>query len=430
MKTIKGITLAGCAILLALVIGCSKKQGAQAISSGGVSITILMGKPEVAAQFEKMLADYGGKTGVKITMIPLAGQDAYEKMITLYASGNAPSILMVGQEFEEFQDKFLDLTDTSLVERANEGTIDFVTRDGRVYGLPTTVEAYGIIYNPATVRAALGDDVDPREIKTTSELSRFFEALKAAGKGPFTLSPMDWSLGAHLSNTVYALQNESHEERHKFFEDLKSGSVSLSNNTVFNGWVDTLDVLLKYNIHAASPLAPVYEDGMLELATGDAAAWFMGNWAYPELAAIEKADYQFIPVPVSNNPGDYGNGKIAIGVPSYWCVDKSGNSEAQQKAALEFLSWFIETKEGQDYYVNELNFIPAYQGFEIEPADKMSAQIAAFLNTGNNLEWMNTYYPAGGFQIMGAAIQKYVGGVINRTQLAEEFEKYWKSIKD
>jgi raffinose/stachyose/melibiose transport system substrate-binding protein len=413
-----------------LLVGCGKKGDSGAANNDApVSITILMGKPEVAGQFEKMLADYGKKTGINITMIPLAGQDAYEKMITLYASGNAPTILMVGQEFDEFKNKFLDLTDTSFAKKANEGTLDFVTVDSRIYGVPTTVEAYGIIYNPAVVAKTLGD-IDPGQIRTQAELRQFLETIKSRGAGSFTLSPMDWSLGAHLSNTVYAAQSDNREARHQFIKELKAGSVSLIENPVFNGWVDTLDILLEYNIHRSSPMSPVYEDGMMELAGGDAAAWFMGNWAYPELAAIEKEDYRFIPVPVSNNPADYPNGKIAIGVPSYWCIDKSGNSEAQQKAAIDFLSWFIETKEGQNYYVNELNFIPAYQGFEIEPVDSMSKQIAVFLSAGDALEWMNTYYPAGGFQAMGAAIQRYVDGVIDRKGLAEAFENYWKSVKD
>ncbi|MDN5314648.1 MAG: maltose transport system substrate-binding protein [Clostridiales bacterium] len=399
------------------------------LDTSDVSITILMGKPEVGSQFEKMLSEYSANTGVNVTMIPLAGQDAYEKMTSLYASGNAPSILMVGQEFEEFQDKFLDLSNTDFIAKAGEGTLDFVTVDGKIFGAPTTVEAYGIIYNPAVVEKALGTGFDSSEIKTIDDLKDFFESLKNAGVGPFTLSPMDWSLGAHLSNTVYAAQSDSHEERHEFIEKLKAGEVSLAENDIFNGWVDVFDLMLEYNIHSSSPLSPVYEDGSLDLAVGDAASWFMGNWAYPELVAIDDQDYRFIPIPVSNNEQDYANGKIAIGVPSYWCVDASGNNEAQQKASLDFLSWFITTAEGQKYYVEELNFIPAYSGFEIEPSDAMSVQIVDMLNSGDSLEWMNTYYPAGGFQAMGAAMQKYIDGVIDRAELAQEFEEYWESVE-
>lgn len=397
--------------------------------NGGTSITILMGKPEVGSQFEQMLAEYTKNTGVNVTMIPLAGQDAYEKMTSLYASGNAPNILMVGQEFGEFQDKFLDLTETPFVKNASAGTTDFVTVDGKVYGTPVTVEAYGIIYNPATVKAALGEGVDPSTIKTQSELKKFFADLQAKGVAPFTLSPMDWSMGAHLSNTIFAAQSEERDARHAFMADLKAGKVTLADNEAFNGWVDLLDLLIANNKHADAPLAPVYEDGSLELATGDAATWFMGNWAYPELIKMDQQDYKFIPVPVSDNASDYANGKIAVGVPSYWCVDKSTSTPEQQQASIDFLTWFLTTKEGQNYYVQQLNFIPAYNGFEVQPADAMSAQIASLLDSGNTLEWMNTYYPAGGFQAMGASMQKYLDGKIDRAGLAAEFEAYWKTAK-
>lgn len=398
-------------------------------TGGGTSITVLMGKPEVAKQFEQMLTNYTKATGVSVTMIPLAGQDAYEKMTSLYASGNAPNILMVGQEFDEFKDKFLDLTQTDFVKKAGEGTLDFVTVDGKVYGTPVTVEAYGIIYNPAVVTPILGKDFDPTAIKTQAELADFFAKLQAGGAAPVTLSPMDWSLGAHLSNTVFAAQSANRDERHAFMQSLKEGKTDLMSNAAFNGWVDTLDLMVANNLHKDSPLSAVYEDGSMDLASGSAACWFMGNWAYPELSAIEKNDYRFIPVPVSNNPSDFANGKIAVGVPSYWCVDKSVSSAAQQKAAVDFLNWFLTTKEGQEYYVNELNFIPAYSGFKTQPTDAMSRQIAQLLEKSNTLEWMNTYYPAGGFQAMGASMQKYIGGKIDRAGMAAEFEAYWKSVK-
>lgn len=419
------------ALLLCMttLAGCGGQGASGGANANGTSITILMGKPEVGKQFEQMLSDYTAATGVSVTMIPLAGQDAYEKMTSLYASGNAPTIMMVGQEFTEFQDKFLDLSDTPFAQKASEGTLDFVTVDGKVYGTPVTVEAYGIIYNPAVVAPILGESFDPTAIKTQSELADFFTKLQAGGVAPFTLTPVDWSMGAHLSNTVFAAQSDSHDERHAFLQDLKDGKVDLMSNAAFQGWVDTLDLLAANNAHKDSPLSAVYEDGSLELATGDAATWFMGNWAYPEISAIDKQEYRFIPIPVSNNASDYANGKIAVGVPSYWCVDKSANSEAQQKAAVDFLTWFLTTKEGQEYYVNQLNFIPAYSDFETQPTDAMSRQIAQLLDEGNTLEWMNSYYPAGGFQAMGASMQKYIAGKIDRAGLAAEFEDYWKSAK-
>jgi raffinose/stachyose/melibiose transport system substrate-binding protein len=242
MKVKKILAVLCASTLLLGGVACGGSSDNKGGSSEAKEISVLMGKPEVSAQFEEMLKAYATETGVKVTMIPLAGQDAYEKMTSLYASGNAPNILMVGQEFDEFKDKFMDLTDTKFVKNAAEGTLDFVTVDDKVYGTPTTVEAYGIIYNPDTIKEALGDGIDPSTIRTQDELVKLYKDLEAAGVAAFTLSPMDWSLGAHLSNSVYAAQSDKHDERHQFFEELKEGKVSLKDDPVFNGWVDLLDI--------------------------------------------------------------------------------------------------------------------------------------------------------------------------------------------
>lgn len=391
-------------------------------------ITLFMAKPEIASQFESMISDYNAK-GNDVTLIPLtASQEVYEVMTSLYASGNAPTISQISQEFSEFQDKFLDLTDEAFTQAAGEGTLDFTTVDGRVYGVPATVEAYGVIYNPTVIADIFGADYDPTQIRTKDEFAAFLQTIEDAGVAPVHFTTVDWSVGAHLSNTVYTAQSADRATRHQFFEDLKAGSVSLADNEVFNEWVDFVDLLMKYNVNKDAPLAPVFEDGIMDLGTGKTAVWFMGNWTYPNLADVADNGYKFIPVPVGNDPDHYANGKIAIGVPSYWCVDKSQNDEAQQQAAVDFLNWFITTPEGQDYYVNQLSFIPAYSGFDVQPSDPMSQQVADLLNSGNSLEWMNNYYPAGGFQAMGVSIQKYIDGVIDRQGLATEFEDYWKSL--
>ncbi len=430
-------------ICAGMLAGCSSGGGTQqpaasatpssaapaAASGAKTNVTILMGKPEVGSQFEEMLANYNkNNPNVNITMIPLAGQDAYEKMTSLYSSGNAPSILMVGQEFDEFKDKFLDLSETLPAKNANDGTMDFVTVDGKVYGIPTTVEAYGIIYNKDVINKTLGADYDMKKINTRDGLKAAFDALKEKGVEPFTLSPMDWSLGAHLSNSIFTNQGKTYEERHKFLDDLKAGKVDLASNQVFNGFMDTFDLLIEYNMSKAAPLAPVYEDSMLHLGMGEAAMWFMGNWAYPQLKEVSDVDYEFVPVVISNNPSDNGNNSIAVGVPSYWCVDKSANTKEQQDAAVKFLEWFTTTPEGQDYYVNKLNFIPAYKEFKVSPADSMSRQMVKFMEDGKTLEWVNLYYPAGGFQKMGASMQKYIDKKIDRAGLAKEIQDYWASV--
>ncbi|AJH01925.1 ABC transporter substrate-binding protein [Clostridium beijerinckii] len=437
MKKVKLLSvLLSITLVVGILAGCgSKTTGGdstnQSTSDKKVEVNILMGKPEVAKQFEDILAEYNKESKTaKVSMVPLGGQNAYEKMTALYASNNAPTISMVGQEFESFKDKFLDLGGESWVKNAMDGTLDYVKDDNKVLGMPVTVEAFGFIYNKKVLDEAVGGSFDPAMVKTTKDLEDLFKKIEAKGKQALHISPMDWSLGAHLTNIFFTTQSQNRDDRHKFMSDLKAGNVSLKDNKLFNGWLDTFDLMKKYNSAKASPLSPQYEDGPQQLATGQVGMWFMGNWAYPQIKELDDSgEYGFLPVPVSNNAYDYGNSQISVGVPSYWCVDASQSSKEQQEEAKKFLSWLVNDPKGQDGYVNSLNFIPIYTNITLKPADPISNNILKYMSNKQTLEWMNNYYPADGWPKMGASMQKYLDNKIDRNGLVDEFEAYWKTAK-
>jgi raffinose/stachyose/melibiose transport system substrate-binding protein len=59
----------------------------------------------------------------------------------------------------------------------------------------------------------------------------------------------------------------------------------------------------------------------------------------------------------------------------------------------------------------------------------MAKEIAGYVNAGKTLEWMNTYFPAGGQELYGASSQKYMTGKINGEKYAAEREAAWKGKK-
>lgn len=427
----RSLVLIAAIVTLTILSACSGSNGGGA-AAGKSEVTVLFGK-EVTAQFEKMIEQYNEtQDAVQVKLIPLAGQNAYEKMTTLYNSGNAPTIMSMGQEFTSFQDKLLDLTSEDWVSHSSPGSLDYVTVDGKVYGMPLTVESFGLIYNKTVMDEAFGGSFDPTTITTRDALKEAFDKVAALDStdGAIHISPMDWSLGAHLTNIFFTAQAETTEERHEFMADLKAGTVGLADNAVFNGWLDTVDLLFEYNSEKAAPLAPLYDDGPLKLADGKVGMWFMGNWAYPQLAEIDPdAEFGFLPVPVSNDPAAYGNTQLSVGVPSYWTIDASQSSPEEQQGAKDFLNWMITSPEGQEGYVNSLNFIPVFDNFTAQPEDPLSASIMDYMSRGKTLEWMNTYYPAEAFPAMGASLQKYLGGQIDRTKLTQEIADYWKTAK-
>jgi len=399
-----------------------------------VEVTILGTiKGEIGEPFEEAVAAYNASQDqYEIVSVPMDGSNPVEKMTTLYASGNATTMMVMGQEFGLFQENLLDLSDAEFSQHALPGTQDLVTVDGAIYGMPVTVEAFGLLYNKAVLDEAVGGDFDPASIQTRTDLRELFEQVQALdGVEAIHVSPMDWSLGAHFTNILFSPQSADREERFDFYEAIQSGDVSLMDNEVFNGWLDTLDLMLEFNANARSPLSPDYDQGTLALANGEAGFWFMGNWAYPQLVEINPdVEFGILPVPISDDAATYGNTQISVGVPLYIVIDESQSSPEEQAGAIDFLNWLISSEDGQNYYVNEFNFIPVYDTFEIAPADSMSRQILSFVEAGETLEWMNMQYPPDGWPSMGASMQKYLVDQVDRGELAEELEDYWANVSE
>ena len=405
--------------------------GVASSQSARVKVTVLGTlKPEIAPEFLDAIKTYNASQGkYEVVSIPLDTNPS-EKMTALYASGNAPTIMGMSQEFPRFQKNLLDVTNADFNKRAFKGTRDFVTVGGKVYGMALTVEAFGLLYNKGVLDKATGSSFDPNSINTRSSLRNLLTKVAASGVAGSHISPMDWSLGAHMTNKFFSSQSSNRNTRLKFIENLKAGQVNLLSNRVFTGWVETLDMLREFNQNKASPLAANYDDGALAIGTGKAGVWFMGNWANPNLLQINgKNEYGVLPFPISDTASSYGNKQISVGVPFYMVIDASQSTKEAQAGAIDFLNWFVFDKAGQDYYINKMKFIPVFDTFKTKPNDPMSRQILSYVEQGRTLEWMNSLYPPEAQVVMGAAIQKYLAGKSDRAGLAKEIEAFWKSVK-
>lgn len=408
--------------------GSSNDEAAQG-SSAKTEITVLVGKQEISKQFEEMVQEYNSSQDkIKVSLIPMAGQNGYQRITTLYASNNAPNIMHFLSEFDVMKDKLADLSDQEWVQRANPGTLDYVTVDGKVYGLPMSIEAFGLLYNKKVLDQAVGGSFDPSTIKTRDDLKALFEKIEATGASAVHITPVDWSLGAHFTNVFMANEAEDHAGRLQFMDNLKNGQVDLAQDKIFNSWLDTFDLMIEHNSDKAAPLAAQYDDAPVLLADGQVGMWFMGNWAYTQIKEIDpEGEYGFLPVPISNDPSDFGNTRISVGVPEYWTVDASQSTPEEQQASKDFLNWLVSSEKGQDYYVNQFGFLPAYNNFSTKPTDPASTSVLSYTESGQTLEWMNSYYPPDAFPAMATSLQKYLSKQIDRAQLTKEFQDYWAS---
>lgn len=404
-----------------------------AVACAQVNITFMNSKGEIQAQLEEIAALYSGITpNVTVEVIPCpVGQSPFEKVVSMYASGNAPTIAMVDAgDVKKFQDKALNLTGEKWVQDAIPGSLDMATLDdGTVVGFPFAVEGYGLIYNKKVLEKALGGSFDPSSVRIRKELKAFFEQLKGAGVEPLVISPLDWSLGAHFFAIAYAAQSPDPKKVNEFLQDLRAGKVDLAQNSVVNGLLDTFDVMREYNIDRDDPLSGTYDRGSYLLGTGEVAMWFMGNWAWPQLSELDpEGEYGFLPVPINDNPGDYGNSQIPVGATKFLILDKEQSSEAEQKAAKDFLNWLVYDAKGQDMLVNKLSIIPAFKNVTLEPKDPLARSILQYVREGKILQFVLDL-PADHWRMVGAFMQKYLGNAISREELLDEIENYWKNVK-
>jgi raffinose/stachyose/melibiose transport system substrate-binding protein len=138
-----------------------------------------------------------------------------------------------------------------------------------------------------------------------------------------------------------------------------------------------------------------------------------------------------MPLPLSTDAKAYGNDSISVGVPGYFMVDKEQSTAEERAGAINFLEWLMTTAKGQQHVSGAvedggMNFIPAYKGFKVSPKTFMAKAIAGYVSKGKTLEWINSYYPAGGQNLYGASSQKYITGKIDASAYAAEIEAAWK----
>lgn len=396
------------------------------VSTKAVKITFLNSKSEIQQQMAEAAAEFAkANPGIEVDVISASeSQSPVERASSLYAAGTPATMAMLDAgDIAKFADKALDLSGEKWVaELAQPNELD-----GKTIAFPFAVEGYGLIYNQKILDQAVGGTFDPATINTTTALEDLFKKIEASGVAPITIGSMDWSLGNHYLALAYANQSVPVEE---YLGTLKSGDAKLAENAVFNGLLDTFDVMKKYNKGIKDPLAVVLEQTAADVAKGEAAMTFNGNWLITEMQKTSPdGEFGFLPVPVSNNAGDAANESLAIGATKQVFIDKTKATPEQQDAAKKFLDWLVFDAAGQEIMVNKFNVIPAFKNNTTELSNPLAKSLTDYNNAGKSIPFAGNYVPGDHWKVLGASMQKYLVDKVDRPALAGEVESYWTSVK-
>lgn len=400
-----------------------------------VKLSFFNTSAEVNTVFEDLIKEYEGQNpNVSIEMIPTPiGGAQIEKFQSLLVSGNAPTIANLDAgTILQYKDYFLNLeSEKAKYEKLTKpGAVEGALLDGEFIGIPYSAQGYGLLYNTRVIEEVIGGSFDPNSIQTRNDLEALFEKIDAAGIAPVMMHGADWSIGAHYLGLAYSLQSNDVEKNRAFVEDLKNGKVDLASNAAFTGLIDTFDLLVKYNARKADPLVADYNKDSIDFATGKSAFFFMGDWSWAGIGGLEGRDSDFgvIPVPISNNPDDFGNKQVAYSEPKLFAIDKSSSTVEEQEAAKIFIEWLVTSKQAQDTIVTVMGLSMPYKEVSAVSTNVMSNAIGKFVDEGNyiNISVIN-YLPQDYWAKTGSSMQKYMAGIIDRTELIQEVTDYWKS---
>ena len=418
MKKLLALLLA---ILVVVSLAACSGGGGEGDSGEKVSITIFNSKNEIQENLENAAAEYSKTHNVDIEVY-YSNDTVSAHLATRYASKDPYTINMV-----DAKDVYslgalygYDMTGEEWVADTDYA----ISVDGKVLGFPVCVEARGILYNADAIKATTGEDFDPDTIKNLDDFKAFLEKMVAGGMElPTGILKPDWSLAAHYLQHVY----EEHADVDGFVQDLYDGKVDLMQDEKFNALMDTFDILMEYNKFKDAPISAEDEQVHQALSEGQDAFQFGGCWEWNDIIDFDYTGNIGI-MPIPQNVEDEFTGKIVIFGSKYFYIDNSENTtEAQQKAAAEFLNWFALSEDGQKLVSEDCAMVSPFKSNTVPCANDIGAYVKKYADAGLSISSYD-YDPDDHYSKLGAEMQKYLAGQCTRQELADAIENYWATV--
>lgn len=414
---------------------------APAASADGGKVYYLNFKPEVDTQWQEIAAAYTAETGVEVKVVTAASGTYEEVLRSEIAGTDAPTLFQINGPvgYQNWKDYCLDLTNSELYNALSDKGLAVTGADGGVYGVPYTVEAYGIIYNDAIMQAYFATDgakaASVDEINSFAKLKEVVEDMTAKKddlgiQGVFASTSLlpgeDWRWQTHLANVpVY------YEYKDNNVSDMAEITFKYSDNFK-NIW----DLYINNSTCAPGLLgSKAVTDSMAEFALGQCAMVQNGNWAWGQISDVEgntvkEEDVKFMPI-YTGIAGEENQG-LCTGTENFWCVNSQA-SEADQKATLDFVNWMISSDAGKDYMVNSLGNAAPFSTFgdDEKPVDPLAKEMFRYMENGkNSVTWNFTTFQSQAFKDdFGAALLEYCNGNMTWDEVKDLVVSRWAEEK-
>lgn len=437
LKRFVAIFLCNIMMVVSLLTGCGNKEK----KSENGSVYYLNFKPEVSSAWEELAQKYTEETGVKMKVVTAASGNYESTLKSEIAKSDAPTLFQINGPvgYRSWKDYCADLKDTKFYQELTDKELAITGEDGGVYGVPYTIEGYGIIYNNAIMKKyfsrndAVVKSVD--EINSFTKLKEVVEDMQNKKdelgiKGVFGSTSLmpgeEWRWHTHLANIAV----------HKEYQDKNVTDLNEVEFTHQEKFKNVFDLYINNSVTAPKMLGSKgVNDSMAEFALGQVAMIQNGNWAWSQIAEVQgnvvKAeDVKFLPI-YSGFDGEENQG-LCIGTENYFAINKQA-SEASRKASIDFVNWLITSDTGKDYMTNKLGNIAPFRTFSDneKPNDPLAKEILASMESGKkSIPWIFTTFPSQTFkEQFGAALLEYAQGTADWNHVVDTVKNQWKAEK-
>lgn len=392
-------------------------------------------KPEAADQWTAIAKAYTKETGVQVD-VQTAASGTYEQTLkSEIAKSEAPTIFQVNGPvgLSSWKDYTEDLSKTDLYAQLNDQDLALKV-DDKVAAIPYVMETYGLIYNKDILNKYF--ETSDAAVKSVDEINSFAKLKEVADgiqsakgdlgvDGAFTSagfdSSSDWRFKTHLANLplYYEFKDDNVTEQPKTIK----GTYLPEYKNIFDLYITDSTV------EPTTLSSKTAEDATAEFATGKAAFYQNGTWAWTDLQKAGMSADQIGMMPIYiGAPGEEDQG-LATGSENYWAINKNA-SDADKKASEEFLDWMVTSDEGKNALSKEMGFTTPFKSFADVKSDNPLVQAAVddAASGKTPVSWNFTMMPSEEWKNgVGSALLEYAQGTGDWDAVKTAFVDGWAS---
>ncbi|WRS26345.1 extracellular solute-binding protein [Oscillospiraceae bacterium MB08-C2-2] len=379
------------------------------------------------------------RPNIRIHIHTVASQSDYRSTLrSKLLSGEQVDLFHIFSQTEarELQKYLARLSHLQWLKKARPQSLAGITLDDGLYGVPYSLEGYGLLYNTAIWEAA---GINIRNIQNFEELEKAFEELrvqirdnKLREEFPHLRAVTEFPaqdrsfLGEQISNMA-------------LFPDLLDSPTALATQILpFTGAQhakDYVDLMVRCSSSRGEPalLAQIPRNRQLQtgLAAGRIAVIQDVTGVYKEIRAVDPqiADtlsFQPIPFPGEESAAVYADS------PLYWGVNQTSAPEVQE-AAAQFLEWLYTSPQGIYLTQNGLGILspfPQSEDQEVAASNPLQKQLEGYIDAGRSRGWIYREFPQGFTQeVFATEIKEYLANQSVWKSFAQHCQEQWYRLR-